>query len=314
MDIRHLRHFVAVARELHFGRAARRLRMEQAPLSQSIRRMEERLGVALFERSLRGGTRLTHAGTVLLRDAPAIVDAFDQAVSKVKALTASGRESLSVGFITAGALSVLPAALKSFKDAHETVDLTLHEARSAELIEQVGSGRSDLALVNPPSWVPRNIELIPLINEPTLVALPLGHALAAKRRIGLAAFADHPLIMFPRASNPDLHDMLMEAFEEAALTPRIEQEARLTPTILSLVAAEVGLALVPESARALPMRNVTFRPLKDEAGRLRWQLHVAVRREAGGAALRAFIDHLHDAAGPYFADARAPEPPASARG
>ena len=296
MDIRHLRHFLAVADELHFGRAARRLNMEQAPLSQSIKRFETELGVQLFDRSRRGGTRLTEAGATLVGEARKAVSQFDRTISIVRADDVSPRQPVSVGFVTAGILRILPAAIKRFHATHPDFRVQLAEASTPDLVERVRTGKLDLALINDPPQRPPNLSFEQLRRDPIVAALPADHPLAGGGTVTLRALATEPMIFYPRAVSPALHDGILSAFAAAGCTPRIEQEAQFTPTILSLISAGLGYALIQDSAKALPYPNVAFLPVSDLPASLTWGLHLVWQPDRANPVARYFTDLLRAAA------------------
>jgi DNA-binding transcriptional LysR family regulator len=296
MDIRHLRHFLAVADELHFGRAAGRLNMEQAPLSQSIKRFEADLGVTLFDRSRRGGTRLTQAGAQLLDGARETVAKFDLTISTIRDSGGPAETPISVGFVTTGVLSILPTAIKRFHGVHPDVRIKLVEASTPDLVERVRYQKLDFALINDPPERPSSLTFELLRRDAIVAALPVAHPLAGGDTVSLHALATAPMIFHPRAISPGLHDGILKAFSAAGQTPRIGQEAQFTPTILSLVSAGLGYALIPESAKALPYRNIVFLPVADLPTDLTWGLHLVSRPDMPQLTTKVFGDFLREAA------------------
>jgi len=287
LDIRQLRQFVAVADELHFGRAAARLNMEQAPLSQAIRRLEASLGATLFDRSPRGGTRLTPAGRVLRAEAEQAIRAFDTAVTRTRRAGGSAFDPLLVGFVTAGVLEVLPRALASFAATNPSVPVRLAEGATADLLRGVQEDRLTLALVHPVETPPPGVTLDEVRRDRTVAALPRAHPLAGRRQLHLRDLAGEPMIFFPRAASPDLYRRFMQHFAREGFRPRSEQEASATPTILLLVAAGLGFALVPDSARNLDFAAVSFVPVVDLPAELAWPLALAWKPAAAPATARA---------------------------
>ena len=292
MDIGYLRHFLAVADELHFGRAALRLNMEQAPLSQSIRRLERRLGVTLFERSRRGGTKLSEAGLRLLPEARQAVQQFELALLSVQPATAQSPTQLRVGFVTLGLLDLLPSAVRAMAASHPHVSVRLVEGSTSALLDHLAGGRLDLALVHPVDPPPAKLGLTLIREDRIMAALPAAHPLAGRPRVSLRDLASEPLVFFPPESSPMLHAQIKSAFASLGLTPRIEQEARATPTMLLMVAAGFGYALLGESARYLPFSNVAFVPVSDVPPTLRWSIALARRLEPSGEATQAFASML----------------------
>lgn len=304
MDVKYLRHFLAVAEELHFGRAAHRLNMEQAPLSQSIRRFEGRLGVELFVRSRRGGTRLSAAGTRMLDEARKAVDQYDRAVAAAQQTVEEVRDPVSVGFVTAGLLRLLPGAIREFATRFADADIRLQEGSTAELIDGVVSRQLDLALMNEPAKRPSDITFELLRRDKTLAALPKSHPLATASPLTLSALAPEPLIFFPRDAAPGLHDGILAAFAAAGGKPRIDQQARSTPTILSLVGAGLGYALVQESAQELPFADVVYQPVSDLPDDVSWNLQLVWNPPTATPSTRMFARQLRDTAAEQLRVAR----------
>lgn len=292
MDIRYLRHFLALADELHFGRAAARLNMAQAPLSQSIRRLETHLGARLFDRSPQGGTRLTDAGRRLLPEAMAAVRAFEAAMQAARPPGGAAHPPLRLGFVTLSLPDRLPRAVRAFETAHPGRIVSLQEGSSAALLEGMAAGRLDLAVIHPTAAAPPALRLLPIRRERMVAALPGDHPLGTRRSIALRDLAGDALIFFPRSASPDLHDALLPVLRGAGLAGRIRQEVRTTSTMLLLVAAGLGCALVAESARRLPVSGVAFVELSDLDPGLEWGLDLALPPGEGSPAIRALAQLL----------------------
>ncbi len=269
--------------------------MEQAPLSQSIQRLEKWLGVALFERSGRG-TRLTRPGTVLIEEARRAVLQFDRATSAARRAGGNQRESITVGFVTAGMLRLLPLAIRSFNSELSQARIQLLEASTTDLLHGVANGELDLALVHPIDQPAPGVVLEELKRDRTVAALPRAHLLANRRSVAMGDLADEPMIFFPRSASPGLYARFHAFFDERGISPRIEQEARFTPTILSLVGAGLGYALVQESAASISPANVAFLPIRDLPADLAWVLALAWRPESASAATQAFVRILRNLA------------------
>lgn len=291
MELRHLRHFLVLAEEQHFARAAARLGMQQAPLSQSIRRLEEALGARLFDRSPQTGTRLTPAGRRMLPRARDALRAVEAACDAARDDASAAPAPLRVGFVTLGLLGPLPAAMRALDENRPGIAVRLEEGTTASLLEAVAEGRLDMALTHPTGRRLPGLAHLPLRRDRIVAALPAAHPLARRGRVALRDLAAEPLIFFPEGAGPELHLRIRDAFRLAGLDPRIEQEARSTPTMLLLVAAGLGYALVAESARALPFSNVAFAAVP-ELEALDWGLVLAWRPEAAGPAARRFVARL----------------------
>jgi DNA-binding transcriptional LysR family regulator len=259
VELRHLRYFVAVAEELNFGRAAQRLGIAQPPLSQQIRRLEAEFGVELFRRNRRR-VQLTDAGRMLLERAkPLLVDA-DGLDDFMRSVASGERGRLTVGFVTSAGYEVLPAVVRTFRTRWPGVDVKLAAMSSHDLAEAVRGGQADVALIRLPVDDHR-LRLTPLFEERLLAALPDGHPLAATRSVNVAALGDEPFVLFPREVGVALYDDIIGICREAGFRPRIVQEAPDTTSWVSLVAAGIGVSLVPESVATFRAPFVTYRPL-----------------------------------------------------
>jgi len=292
IELRQLRYFVAVAEEMHFGRAALRLHMTQPPLSQTIQALEAALGTQLFSRSKRS-IALTPAGAALL---PAAQRMLQQAaalpdIARRAASGASGR--LSLAFVSTADYSVLPPFLREFRERYPQVEIDLREATSDVQLEELAHGRIDVGLLIPPLSDKARIELdyAAVLSEPLILAAPKGiTALRGKNTVALKTLADMPLIIFPRRIAPALHDAILACFRDAGLTPRIGQEAIQMQTIVGLVSAGMGIALVPQSVSNLKRSGVEYKALTGKTPLV--ETGLAWRRDNTSPVLRAFLELL----------------------
>ncbi|WP_315704323.1 MULTISPECIES: LysR family transcriptional regulator [unclassified Bradyrhizobium] len=262
MELHQLRCFVAAAEELHFGKAAQRLQMLPSALGRHIKLLEEDLATQLFARTTRA-VSLTEQGAALLRDARAIlsrIEAVEESFRR-RTRTATARR-LRVGAIDSAAAGLLPALLHDFRRRHPGIAVQLSEEKTIRLLPKILSGALDLAFVRPPERTDKRLEFRPLLDESAVVALPQRHALARRKLISLAELADQPLIVPDRRSRPHSHDLTMKLFEQAGLTPRVAQLADEKQTIVNLVAARLGIAIVPRWTSRLAISGVRFVPLK----------------------------------------------------
>ena len=263
MELRHLRYFATLAETLNFARAAARLSISQPPLSRQIRDLEERLGVKLFDRDTRG-VRLTPAGAALLPFARRLLldaDAFAEGACHV---ARGDVGAVRVGFISIVAYSVLPRVLPGFRRAHPGIRLHLREATSDVQVAALHAGELDVAIVLAPLSEP-GLQMTPLLAEPLIAALPARRRWP--RRIALRVLEQEPFVLFPREAGVPLHDLIVGACRAAGYVPRVEQEAIQMATIVSLVAAGMGVALVPDSLRNMRRAGVVYRPLAEAAPR-----------------------------------------------
>jgi len=291
MELRHLRYFVAVAEEQHVTRAAERLGMQQPPLSQQIRILERELDVQLFRRLPRG-VALTAAGVAFLADARAILAQLDHAVATAKRTARGEQGRIAVGFTSSAPFNpFVPRVIRVYREAFPLVALTLEEGGTTELIEGLRNERIDAAFIRTPIADREGLVVQILLEEPMVLALPRGHVLARKKgaskALSLAAVAGEIFVIYRRPSGPGLHDVIVSACNAAGFSPRIGQEAPRIGSTLNLVAAGLGISLVPESLQLMRMDGVVFRRL---AGTVQPKapLYFAARRTEASAAVREF--------------------------
>jgi DNA-binding transcriptional LysR family regulator len=273
VELRQLRYFVVLADELHFRRAAARLHISQPPLSKQIAALEQELGCRLLERTRRR-VALTPAGEAFLRDTTAVLAELDVAVSMARALDSGLAGVLRVGFVGSALLSIVPAAVQAFSHDRPSVEVELRELPTVEALRLVRSGTIDVGLVRPPMEPDAALRTELVLRERTIAAVPAGHPLARLRRIPLRRLAAEPLVLFPRSQAPGFHDLLIGELAAAGGSPSVAQYAPETTTIVGLVAAGIGVSLVPASVAHLGLDGVVYRPL---AGAPDTEL-IAVRR------------------------------------
>ncbi|QND51173.1 LysR family transcriptional regulator [Phyllobacterium sp. 628] len=261
IDLRRLRAFVALAEEGHVTRAAERLGMQQPPLTRLLQGLEAELSVLLMHRLPRG-VRPTEAGKVLLDEARLILARADGVADRVHRAARGEEGSLAIGFTSSAALHpFVPKVLRAFRESLPGVEVSLEEAGTAELVEGLVHERLDAAFVRSPVGRTPGLRIDALLEEPMLVALPVGHRLAKKAasRLLLTELAMEPFILYRRTAGPGLYDTIVMACREAGFSPRVTQEApRLTAT-LSLVAAGFGISLVPASMQRLGGEDIVYR-------------------------------------------------------
>ncbi|MBY4770194.1 LysR substrate-binding domain-containing protein [Burkholderia ambifaria] len=267
-DLRQWRYFVTVADERHFGRAAERLSMTQPPLSQAIRALEEALGVALFVRTKRS-VALTAVGAALLPDVRRLLASADALPPLARRLARGEAGSLSLAFVSTADYGLLPSLLRAFGARYPQVRLQLAEATSDVQIDELVAGRIDAGLVIPPV-PPRHaagLSYLPVVREPLVVAMPAAAAPDGPEDepVHLADLAALPLVIFPRRLAPGFYDIITGCYGAAGEIPHIGQEAIQMQTIVSLVSAGMGVALVPQSLRNLRRTGVVYRPLAGDA-------------------------------------------------
>lgn len=291
MELRQLRYFVAVAEELHFGRAAERLHMSQPPLSTQVRRLEREIGADLLRRSTRRVT-LTTAGEAFYARALSVLEALDAAVEEAREADAGRRGALRVGFVSSANFSVLPPAIRSFREDRPGVRLDLRPLPSSEQIAALHAGTIDLGLLRLPA-LGTGLRLETVLSEPFVVVVPRWHRLAERQALDISDFADEPMVLFPYQQMPGFVGQVLQMFDAAGRAPRIAQQAIHHETAIGLVAAGVGLSILPASAARISTPDVRCVPLSPSP---QSELAIAVLPGAGSAAIDAFAERLHDAA------------------
>lgn len=261
MELRHLRYFVALAEELHFGRAARRLAISQPPLSVAIRQLEETVGAQLFERNSKA-VRLTAAGQALQVTSHALLRDADDAITQARAVAHGSAGRLRIGFVGSMLYRGLPQVLQRFRTAHPAVRVTLTELNSGEQMAELLHDRLDLGLAHT-RRVPAELQCRLLVSEPFVACLPVGHRMAGRRKIALASLRDESFVLFSRAASPDYHERIFSICADAGFLPEVRQEVRHWLAVVSLVSQGMGVALVPEAMRHCALPGAVFRPLQD---------------------------------------------------
>ncbi|MEY9871464.1 DNA-binding transcriptional LysR family regulator [Streptacidiphilus sp. MAP12-33] len=268
--------FTVLAEELHFGRAADRLGIAQPPLSQQIRRLEERVGHPLFERGP-GGVALTPVGRELLPAARRALAGLDAGLRAARSVGAGERGVLRIGFAASLALTVLPALLRTYRERFPDVALDIREMTSAPQLAALRDGVTDIGLLREPPDDATDLGFLTVLREPFVAVLPAGHRLAAGRTVPLAALADEPFVLLPREVGPQLHDRIVGLCAEAGFTPRIAQRAVEWQTMCALVQAGLGVTLAPASIRRIRLDGVAYRRTTPADARTR--VAVAWRRD-----------------------------------
>jgi len=260
MELRHLRYFRAVAEELHFGRAAQRLHMAQPPLSQQIRALEAELGVELLRRSTRR-VELTPAGRAFLERAREILSAVDSAGDEARRVDAGVEGYLALGSVGSATYSLLPRLARSLREELPGIEVEFRgEMLGPDLVAALTGGDIDLALLRPPVADPDVVTKV--VRRDRLIAvLPEGHPLAARKRLTIDDLAGEDLVVHAGHGRSVMHDLVVRLAREAGFTPRIRHEVAETSTLVTFVAAGLGVAVAPEPVAALGISGATYRPL-----------------------------------------------------
>ena len=297
MELRHLRYFIAVAEEKHMTRAAERLGIQQPPLSMQIRALEQELDVQLFRRQPRG-VELTDAGAAFLDRARVILDQVDRAIATTRRTARGEQGRVVVGFTSSAPFHpFVPRVIRAFREMSPLVSLVLEESGSSELVQGLHNEEIDAAFIRSPVADVVGLTVRPLLEEKMLVALPTGHPLArrsrrrkvARRRCRSRSSPTETFILYKRPGGPGLYDTIITACRGAGFSPRVGQEAPRIISTLNLVAAGLGVSIVPASLRRLQMDGVVYRKLADNA-QLTAPLILACRRGENAAAVQRFID------------------------
>jgi DNA-binding transcriptional LysR family regulator len=290
MELRDLRYFVAVAQHRNFSRAAEQLAVSQPALSEQVRKLEDELGAPLFVRTSRGVT-LTDAGEAFLPRARDVLAQADAAADSVRMVTSGVAGTLTLGFIDSAALAILPPLIRRFTDRYPNVKLRLRELGTRQQLEAAASGEIDVGIVRGPVWS-EELNGRRIATESLLVALPAHHALAANTPIRLADLRDEGFVTYPAERQAGLYEEMLRLCHAAGFEPRIVQEANEISTICAIVAAGLGVAIVPSSATTIALSGVVYCPLGDAGAELeRW----AVWRDGSPLGIvNAFIGSLPD--------------------
>ena len=299
MELRHLRYFVAVAEELHFGRAAARLNVAQPALSQQIKQLERELGTVLLARTKRR-VALTEPGRLFLAEARRTLAQAELAVEVARGAEAGEVGRLRIGYVDAALWGPLPEVIRTFRERFPRVALTLLERLPAEQPTDIRRGEVDLA-IGPPPPAGAQVEITPFTEETVIVALPTGHPLAGREAISMNELADDPWVLVPPRVPSQLRNVTFRAAAAAGFTPRVAQEARELDALMALVSAGLGVSFVPASGTRFPRPGVVFRPLTGQA--LPFRLVALRRRGPTPPVVRSFLEVLREVA-PGAADAR----------
>jgi DNA-binding transcriptional LysR family regulator len=288
VELRHLRYFIAVAEERHITRAALRLGIQQPPLSQQIRALEDEVGAPLFKRLPRG-VELTEAGRVFLGAARLAIDQVGHALEAARRTARGEAGRLAVGYTSSAAFHpLIPAVVRSFRQAAPDVALVLEESSTADLVAALQRQQLDAAFIRVPVGEASGLSIELLAEERMLAALPAQHPRLSRQpaSMALADLAEETFILYRRPTGPGLYDAIIAACRAAGFSPRIGQEAPRLLSTLSLVAAGLGVSIIPDSMRRLDTEGIAYLPLSD-APELVAPLYLAFRADdQSGAAQR----------------------------
>jgi DNA-binding transcriptional LysR family regulator len=258
MELRQLRYFLAVAEELHFGRAAEKLHMSQPPLTVQIRRLEKELGAQLFDRSTRR-VSLTPMGEAFQKRVKTVLDDLEDAVAEINDVGNGRRGRLRVGFVSSASYTVIPEAVRRFRELQPRVDLVLRPLTSGEQVEELLEGGLDLGLIRDPEPAP-GLTLEPLLTEALVAVIPERHPLASHQEVAPDDLAQEGMILFPYRLMPGFVSQVLRIFKTGRI-PHMVQQAIHQETVVGLVAAGLGISILPESISRFQTTGVVIRPI-----------------------------------------------------
>lgn len=261
MELRHLRYFAAVARELNFSRAAEQLHIAQPPLSRQIRQLEDEIGAELIDRKARP-LRLTPAGHFFHGQAVQVLERLTEVQAATKRIASRQRAWFSIGFVPSTLYGVLPEVIRRFRAAQPSVEVGLSELTTVQQLEALKAGRIDVGFGRL-RFDDARIAGEVITQEAVVAAFPAGHPLARHKRLSLARLASEPLLLYPAKPRPSYADQVLEMFRSRGLQPIVALEANEMQTAIGLVVAGIGYALVPESVQGLHREGLAYVPLSD---------------------------------------------------
>ena len=287
MELRHLRYFLAVAEELSFTRAAERVGIAQPPFSQQIRALEQEMGVRLVDRTPRRVV-LTEAGSVLAERARFILSRIGEAVVLTQQIGRGMSGHVCVGFTESGCFHpAVTRTLLEFRQAYPALHVTLQENKSTNLVAMIREGTVDAAFIRPPFEADEVVAYTPLLHEKMVVAVPRGHRLALRKATTLAGLSEEVFVFYHRNVRPGLTDAVIAACERSGFRPRVSQETPQLTSTLNLVAAGLGVSIVPESLKHLRTNDIIYLRLTGNAPQA--ALGLASRADGRSAAVDNFI-------------------------
>jgi DNA-binding transcriptional LysR family regulator len=289
VELRHLRYFVAAAEEQHMTRAARRLGIQQPPLSQQIRDLERELGVQLFERSPRN-IKLNTAGRIFLEDARRLLAEAQDAITRVRQAARGESGRIAMGYTSSASLHpMVPRLIRAFHASHPLIQLDFQENATRDLLEAVAGDAVDAAFVRSSTDRYPTLRSLLLCNEAMVAALPIDHPLARRRKaVSMAELADEPWILYRRADGPGIQDALTRACQAARITPRIVADVPRLLSAVTLVSAGRGVSVVPQAMESLHRESVAFRKL-DASSAFTIPLNLVFREMPPDAPVSRFI-------------------------
>jgi DNA-binding transcriptional LysR family regulator len=287
MELRHVRYFAAVAEERNFTRAAARLNIAQSPLSQQIRQLEREVGVQLFARTTRS-VSLTYAGEVFYERVSGLLNASEDAIDAARKADRGELGTLAVGFTGSATYELLPTLVRAYVDRHPDVTLDVRsDLVTPRQVEALLEGSLGVGILRPPVTA-AGLAVEAIRKEPVVVLIASRHPISVKREIDVADLRDEWFVAYPNNPPSTMYTIMQTACETAGFTPRIRQVVADSAALVALVAADMGVALVPASLRHLRINGATFRPLRSP--RITTGLALAYRESDVNPLVRRFLD------------------------
>jgi DNA-binding transcriptional LysR family regulator len=294
MELRHLRYFIAVAEELHFSRAAERLHIAQPPLSQQIQQLEAELGVELFQRKTKRQVQLTEAGQVFLQEAYQLFAQLSKAIDLTQRTGRGEKGQLRVGFTSLVTYDLLPVILRQFREQFLEVELVLQELTTTQQEQALFNRRIHVGFAHPP-LEDNTLNQECIQQKGLIVALLETHFLARQENISVRSLLNENFIMFPRHLGPGLYDQILSLCQQGSFSPKVTQEAIQMQTIIGLVSAGMGIAIVPSSLQNLQRAGVVYRALEEKTPLV--ETAVVWRQEDMTPVLREFLQIVRSICG-----------------
>ena len=292
MEFRHLRYFLVLAEELHFGRAAQRLAISQPPLSLNIQQLEASVGARLFTRNSRG-VQLTEAGLAFVPAARGLLEHAQAAARQARDIDLGLAGTLRIGFAGTMLYRGLPQILAAFHADERRLRVVLHELSSREQLVELSQGRLDLAFVHT-TQVPPEVSQIRVSRQPFVACLSATHPLASRSRLGLDELVGEPLALVSRQVSPDYHEQILAACAAAGFVPDTLHELQHWLSVVSLVAQGLGVALVPQALHQSAIAGAVFVPVDGETPT--YDTYCLWKADAGRPALEAFAQAVRQVA------------------
>ncbi|NDV27900.1 LysR family transcriptional regulator [Desulfovibrio sp. JC010] len=290
MELRQLRYFIAVAEELHFGRAARRVHIAQPPFSQQIKSLEEEIGARLLERNSRK-VRLTNEGRYFYKQAMDIMAHVEEATATAGRMAKGEYGNVRVGFLEIAMDSLLPEAVRSFSHRYPGVSVRLSQFGASIQLEKIHSGELDVGFSTVYLHAMEGLSSVKLFSKKHVLAVPEDHIFTAKKSVSLKDIAGENLLLFPRTGQPDLYDSIMDAFTSRGLVPKVRQEISGLSGASALISSGMGVTFLPDNSR-VSRKGIAMVPISDDFPRM--EIYMVWNREDYSNTAGVFMEWVAD--------------------